>query len=83
MTMPTRTTIQNWLHTGLTVLAFLSMIFGLVQTAITSLSPGDQARFGPWLALVGGILLAASKAIDSLNSAILGIPPAPPAGPVV
>lgn len=75
MKLPTLTTIRNWAHDGLAIVSWAGFVFGLGATALAQAVPGDAVKEGPTIALISGILLAASKAIDSLNAALLGIQP--------
>jgi len=84
--MPTLTDLRNWSHSAAAIIGFLAVLIGLAQTAYVSIG-GGNAKYGQWLAAAGAIVVLVSKAIDSLNSALLGgvTPgqPAPPANPQV
>jgi hypothetical protein len=77
MKLPTLTQLRNWCHDGLAVVGFLGFTFGLGATALAQAVPADSVKYGPQIAIISGILLAASKAIDSLNNAFGGTPVAP------
>lgn len=66
MKLPTLTDLRNWAHSALAIVGFLSFVFGLVVLAVHTLDPSVQATFAPYMAIVGGVLVAASKLIDSV-----------------
>jgi hypothetical protein len=82
MTFPTRTQIQNGLHTAGLIVGWLALAFGIVQTSASSII-GTNPKYGQWLAAIGAGIVLLSKLIDSANAAILGITPPPPAAAVV
>lgn len=81
MNLPTKTDIQNWCHAALAVLGFLSLVFGMVTAVFATLDPAIQAKYAFEMALTGGLLLVASKAIDAvanfvnLRTAALAVKP--------
>lgn len=60
------TTAKNWVHDGTVVVAGLAFVFALVVVAVHTLDSAVQASLAPWMALVSGILIIASKGIDSV-----------------
>ena len=77
--MPSLTDLRNISHSALAILGILSAVLGAVQMALSQYDPSISTAIAPQLLIIGGILVAVSKAIDSLNAALLGIlPSAPP-----
>ena len=81
MTLPTLTTMRNWAHSLLAIVGVIAMGYGVVVNVIATSDPALSTKYATPILLIGGILTAVSKAIDSANNALGGTPtpPAPPA----
>jgi hypothetical protein len=82
MTLPTLTTLRNWAHSAAAVVGWLSLAFGIVQTAAASIT-ATNPKYGQWLAAIGAGIVLLSKLIDSANAALLGITPSGTTAPIV
>jgi hypothetical protein len=81
MTLPTLTTLREWAHSLIAVLGVIGMGYGVVVNIIATADPGLSTKYADVILLVGGILAAVSKGVDSLNNALGGQPVVPPKVP--
>jgi hypothetical protein len=79
VTIPTLTDLRNWAHSLLAIVGVLAVIYGMAVNVIATSDPTLNTKYANYILLIGSIITAVSKGIDSLNNA-LGTTPA--AGPV-
>jgi hypothetical protein len=78
MTLPTLTTLRNWSHSLLPIIGVVGVGYGTVVNIIATSDPALNTKYANFILLVGGIITAVSKGIDSLNNALGGQPVVPP-----
>lgn len=76
--MPDLTTIRNWAHSFAAIVGILGVAYAAVVNVLATSGFPIATQYANWIGAVGAILVAASKAIDSLNAALLGILPSTP-----
>lgn len=87
MTLPTLTTLRNWSHSLLAIAGVIAVIYGLTVNIVATSNPALNTKYANYILLIGSIITAVSKGIDSLNNALGGTPlvtpAAAPAAPAV
>ena len=94
MRLPTLTTLREWSHSLMAILGVISIVYGGVVEALKTAGFTLPTQYAAQVAGFGVLLVSASKAIDSLNNALINLgggstptpvnpAPPPPVAPVV
>ena len=73
MTLPSLTTLREWCHAFMAVLGVVSIVYGGVVETLKTAGWTLPTQYAAQVAGFGVLLLAASKAIDSLNNALTNL----------
>lgn len=85
LSLPTLTDLRNWAHSLLAIIGVVAVGYGMVVNVIATSDPALNTKYANYILLIGSIITAVSKGIDSLNNALApgaANIPATPAAPV-
>ncbi len=79
VSLPTLTTLRQWVHDGMSVLGFLVLLYGSVTTILAANGWIHlSVQQSEWLTAAGAIILGASKGLNVLGG-LLGVNATPAA----